>query len=130
MHIYAPYQYPAPELFEHFQLSPDRHVAITARYHRNVDDRDLVMQIPVTADAPLRDDPDGALLIDVWSDDEERDWLASTVFVMNEDQARLERISIFGDWQSRGLFALMIIVAQELMGWSRTLSGLDQAEVW
>ena len=130
MQVYAPYQYPEPELFEPFLLSPDRQVAFTARYHRKVDGRDLIMQIPVTDDAPLRDGPDGTLLIDVWTVGDERDWLASTVFVMNEDQAHLERISIFGNWRSRGLFALMIVVAQELTGWSRTLSGLDQAQVW
>lgn len=130
MQVYAPYQYPEPKLFEPFQLSSDRQVAITARYHHKVDNRDVIMQIPVTADAPLLGRTDGALLIDLWSNDEERDWLASTVFVMNEGQAHLDRISIFGDWRLRGLFALMIVVAQELMGWSKTLSGLNQAEVW
>ena len=130
MKIYAPYQYPDPELFEVLSLDQGNRIAVTARYHRVEDGRDLLAHVPVYLDAPLKNAPDGALLIDIWSDDDDRDWLASTVFVMNEDVAELAQSRVFGGWQGVGLLPLMIVVAQELTGWTRKMSGLERVEVW
>ena len=127
MQIYAPYQYPDPEMFRAVSIGKETEVFITVRFHTCADGKDFLMDVNPDTHGILKDIPHGNLLIDLWSDDSGDDWIASTVFVATSDSLELAVSRAFGKWRNMGLVNLMAIRAQDVTGWTREIFEMDRS---
>lgn len=130
MIIYPPNEYPAPLHYHALIYSTEGSLSVSARYHTVERGEDQYTHLDQLIDPVLRHQNGGALLIDVWTDDIERDWVASTAFFITGDDLALREARTFGQWRDRGLVCLMTSVAQNLTGWGKQVSGHRWVDVW
>ncbi|WP_107497011.1 hypothetical protein [Thalassobius sp. I31.1] len=127
MQIYAPYQYPDPEIFRPVSIGKDTELFITIRFHTCAEEKDFIMDVNPDTLGILKDIPHGNLLIDLWSDDTGEDWIASTVFKATSDTLELAESRAFGKWRNMGLVNLMTIRAQDVTGWTREIFEMERS---
>lgn len=130
MIIYSPNEYPSPEYYHQLDYSADEPLSISARYHQIDGAIDSYVHLNQLNNPVLRYHDDGALLLDIWTTDRDRDWVASTIFFVTGDDMALREARTFGRWRDRGLICLMTVVAQRLTGWSKQTSSHRWVDVW
>ncbi|WP_039017565.1 hypothetical protein [Halocynthiibacter namhaensis] len=127
MQIYAPYQYPDPEMFCAVNVGKDTKAFITIRFHTCAEGKDFIMDVNPDTHDILKDIPHGNLLIDLWSDAAGDDWIASSVFKVTSDTLELSESRAFGDRRNSGLIDLMATRAQNITGNARGLTGMERS---
>lgn len=88
------------------------------------------LNISPRAEAVLDRDAQGALFIDLWADEDGTHNFGSTTFTVGREIITLDKHAISGDWTGAGLLFLMIAMAQNLMGWSRYIVGVNDLGGW
>lgn len=130
MIIYAPHEYPAPQHYHQLDYTFDEPLSVSVRYHNIDGGNDIFQHVDQITDPILRYHDDGALLLDVWNNDNDRDWVASTIFFIDGNHLALREARTFGRWRDKGLVHLMTVVAQTLTGWTKQTSGHRWVDVW
>lgn len=129
MIIYAPNEYPTPLYHVELPCAASEPLTMSVRHHVIVGAEDQFMHFDQLTVPVLKYTDDGALLLDVWANDN-TDWIASTIFVLSGDHLALREARTFGRWRNMGLVHLMTSVAQNLTGWTKQTSGHRWIDVW
>lgn len=130
MQIYAPRDYPAPDIFKPILDDGYNDLFITIRFHTVAEDYDFVLNADPDVPGYLSGVPHGNLLTDIWSDQDGEDWVASTVFKVTTKTLELAISRAFGDWRNKGLIDLMATRAETIIGDGQVLAGMENSTDW
>lgn len=119
-----------PFLIEPITLAHDLTLYCSIRFMSSEYPAHEPLNISPNAEAVLNRDAQGVLLIDLWTDEEGTHNIGSTAFTVGREIITLDQHSISGDWTGAGLLFLMLAMAQNLMGWSRYVVGVNDLGGW
>ena len=117
-----------PFLIEPISLAPDLTLHCSVRFISALYPPHEPLNVSPSAEAVLDRDVEGVLFIDLWADANGRTKFGGTAFTIGREIITLDQHGISGQWTGAGLLFLMIAMAQNLMGWSRYVVGVNELE--
>lgn len=121
---------PQPLLIEPLHLTNDTILSISIRFHPEGEADDYIIHYFPTDEGIFNNDDVGYLYLDVWSVSDPDRLIANVTLLAEEDLFAVREIFVDPEWINRGLISYMLANAQNLSGWSRTISGVEWFNTW